>query len=193
MNHDNYFTNIHDFKFLLHTWSLSVLFLLYLIYKSGRPLHLTTVLMITSFVVQVITSNNTPLSFGFLFLRIWQFMVGTFVFNFEKKSDGIIMFGTSKKRLYFSILLLLVIVLLIPSNFSILRPIITVLTGLLIYYGDAIESKNFLTKLVAFVGDISYSIYLLHWPIIVLIKYHLIYHYQGLIFVYFTSYKHLHP
>uniref|UniRef100_A0A8R1HKQ9 HTH_Tnp_Tc3_2 domain-containing protein n=1 Tax=Caenorhabditis japonica TaxID=281687 RepID=A0A8R1HKQ9_CAEJA len=67
----------------------------------------------------------------------------------------------SKNILLFSLISVISCPITLPP--SILRPLVTIFTGLLmlISQGNKILSNRFLT----YIGDVSYSLYLIHWPI----------------------------
>ncbi|EYC32677.1 hypothetical protein Y032_0002g1038 [Ancylostoma ceylanicum] len=56
----------------------------------------------------------------------------------------------------------------LPSH--ILRFSITALTAALIYFGSLQQVPLLANDAIAYVGDISYALYLFHWPVYVMVK-----------------------
>ena len=173
---------------LLHTWSLSIEEQFYLIvplfffiiFKFLKRKLLLVLLSITvlSFLVSVFLSVNSP-SFNFFILisRVWELSLGTIlsfldIFHPRKnKSDY------SNKLLTIISLLILLIYFFYISDQTYHPSVITLLPVLscffLIYYTG---SKNdFVTKILSakifvYLGFISYSLYLWHYPLLVYFK-----------------------
>ncbi|GMR60655.1 hypothetical protein PMAYCL1PPCAC_30850, partial [Pristionchus mayeri] len=131
--------------------------------------------------------------------RVWQFLIGTIFFELEvqlseeknvpndleklleeseeeeneeaKKKPGNIPYLTF---LSISFTLILIVLSIFPSllNGLINRPIVTILTGLLLLIGSQSQNALLSNHLFVYVGDLSYLIYLSHWPIIIFYKYH---------------------
>ncbi len=183
-----YFGGNDQLKPLLHTWSLSVeeqfylfyptfiLFALYIKKKINLSLiFFITLLMIISFIfwgyLNYIGGQNP--AFFLLPTRIWQFCLGGFFAllhfnkNFElKKNHNILIF-------------LSFLIVLIGLMFQIGKQIQTVLvslgTGVLIF--STLSKKNFIISILKTfifkkIGKISYSLYLYHWPVAVILIYY---------------------
>ncbi|AZA82153.1 hypothetical protein C1637_10015 [Chryseobacterium lactis] len=177
-----YFDQFSKFNFFLHTWSLSLEWQFYMVY----PLLLMTLkpiyqskrnrfnvfffgLIIVSFLLMLF-HNKTDNSFSFFlpYTRAWEMMIGGLAFLIKNnKVDKSI----RSKIVYSCIGILLFLVYFIdhdkfawPSYLTLLPVLFT--TVILIFN---IETPFFNNRIVKFFGDISYSLYLWHWPFYVLL------------------------
>ncbi|GMT36239.1 hypothetical protein PFISCL1PPCAC_27536, partial [Pristionchus fissidentatus] len=118
-------------------------------------------------------------SFGSLHARMWQFAIGHIVneycqlFTASDKADPEL--PVSSRLGSFTVTLGFIVLVLLPIKIedTFVRLFVSLLTGFLICCGSrksrfAVMSNKFLE----YMGDISYVVYLIHWPIIVLCKYH---------------------
>ncbi|CAB3409541.1 unnamed protein product [Caenorhabditis bovis] len=176
-----------------HTWSLSVeiqfYFIVPIIFILGTYLssHLIYYAIIGSISFVYYTISDDSVSFNSVFARIWQFLIGMCVYLYtdrkplaiptEDESEELILKedeeeispkrAKSQNSAFYQYILLLTMTylttypILIPADFT--RLIVTVCTGLLmcVSEGNAVLSNRFLT----YIGDFSYSLYLIHWPI----------------------------
>lgn len=184
-----YFWNVGDYFELsktlplLHLWSLAVEAQFYLlvpflfpILKKRRTLFLivlTTSLLLYFFLLSI----SPKTAFFFLPSRTWEFLIGAGVAWMQNTP-------ARPKPMTFALQtapLVLCLSLLIFVNseglsqslwIGLLNVGVTVLIGLAIRYGlpfKALQSRVF--RAVAVLGDYSYSIYLTHFPVIVLLVY----------------------
>ncbi len=179
---NNYFGAKSYEKSLLHTWSLSIEMQFYfvlplLIYLIPRRLYIGVfgigtllILIYTQYQINIL-SNKTGMYFSLL-ARSAEFAVGVLV-NFIPLSAR-----TSSKNK--NILALFAIVILISSAFMInenssfpgfLAIPACLATGLLIWIGDSKVNRVLETKSIVYIGTLSYSLYLWHWPILALYRY----------------------
>lgn len=185
-------TSSHE-KWLLHTWSLSVEWQFYIIYpviilslnkflkpeKTKIALLIFTALSLAHSVSY--TPQNPSFSYYSITTRAWEMLLGGLVFLFPIKMSN----TASKISNLFGLTLIIICYFLVseknpwPGHLAILPAIGT---WLII---QANLEKNWLTDNLLFqkIGTWSYSIYLWHWPIVVILNLFLldgIYIYIGL-------------
>ena len=175
-----YFGALDEYKTLLHFWSLglevqfyfffSIFLIIFFKYINRRNIFISVfILFVFSFVFNLVF-YNTVFNFFNLPGRLWEFSVGSLAFLLPQ----------SKKKNFLCFLFLIIIFIILFSNFQELRllklPCIVLVSGFLIYYGNVINDKDLIinNKIFQFFGKISYSLYLIHWPIIVFYKYYII-------------------
>lgn len=180
-----YFDAVSETKPLLHTWSLAVEeqfyliwpFLLVLLSSFGKK-QLIMLFLVLSAVTSVVFSsinsdNNVALSFFMLPFRVFEFSIGALVLWVEH-------FDLRKKYTY-EILALIGLAMIVSSvmlfsktmafpGYIALIP--TIGTALVIFASNKSKIGGILRgKVLVSVGLVSYSLYLVHWPIIVFYKY----------------------
>lgn len=178
-NESGYFGLENSFKPLLHTWSLSVeiqvyLFvplLLFFLYKTKYLFFFSSIIIIV--ILSVLLGEvfiNRPFVYFFPFFRLHEFLLGIFIFyylNFilNKKLDY--------KFSYIGVIIIIFssIFLNETKNFPGLNSLFPIMGILLIIASD--DKKNILlcNGVTQYIGNISYSLYLYHWPVIVAFKY----------------------
>lgn len=180
--------NSHE-KWLLHTWSLSVEWQFYLLLpliiwclskvcKSPRSLFNTLfVLSGIAFTVCVEKTFKTPENAFFLLkYRCWEMLVGVLVFLLPKAYPvSIKSIAAQKFGCLFSILSLAAIIFSI-SYFDQTTPwpgaaaaVPVLATGLLILLNQ--QYSIYQNAAITWLGSRSYSLYLWHWPLVVLLTY----------------------
>lgn len=183
----NYFGNNALYNPLMHFWTLSVEWQFYLIYpvaligtkrlmgrnRSKFGLSLIFVL-IASFYFLILFS--LPFAGGEYFLirfRIWEFLIGVMFCFLPRKALSPPCFRSS---LQVALFLTLILCMFTIDQYSKLPgPVLfvpTLATGLLIYFGpqDHLLANSF-SRIMAHIGDLSYSLYLWHWPIYIFLEY----------------------
>lgn len=174
-----YFDSASHEKWLLHTWSLSVEWQFYLIYPVcllavSRLTHFSRsrwfilVAAVASFGLSVYVTKVSPsTAFYVLPTRAWEMLAGGLVFCFPVKSPLI--------RRYlapFGIAMLLVTTFCL--NASVGWPgwlaLIPVVGACFVILADKTDSRILANALLQFLGKISYSVYLWHWPVVVLLN-----------------------
>jgi peptidoglycan/LPS O-acetylase OafA/YrhL len=176
----DYWGQAADKSFFLHTWSLSVEEQFYLIYpfvlilvhkyfkKFLIPLILITLISFGLFIYFV--NIKTKLVFYMLPFRIWELTMGGIITCLPKNDNS--------NKIYKNILPILGLILVFISyffadttiNYIAILPIVG--SFLIIYFssGNDILGKILSSKLFVHFGKLSYSLYLWHWPVIVLFK-----------------------
>ncbi len=182
-----YFDLSGIFKPLLHTWSLAVEIQFYLVWPL-LLLLLTTIknqtfptMLAIFFTAMLILSTalsigDPKLAFFMMYSRLWEFAIGAWVAVKVTKNNeqapspvsniwGAIAFAT-----------LLVSFFLIDNNMTLPAPgalIPAVATGVLIYLGarSTLTYRLLCLPALVWIGEISYSLYLVHWPLIVYLNY----------------------
>jgi peptidoglycan/LPS O-acetylase OafA/YrhL len=183
-NTPSYFDASADTNLFLHTWSLSVEWQFYLVYpfllllfnkifESNRTYKIVFIaLTLLLFAVSVIVSNyNASFSFYMLPTRSWEMLAGGIAFFAE---------GTIKNFLWRKLTAVAGYVLIIISFFilteSLLWPgVYTLLPVTGAFFVIIANYNNFIIlkqQAVQFIGRISYSLYLWHWPVYVIAQYY---------------------
>lgn len=178
-NESNYFDMDSYNKYLLHTWSLSVEWQFYLIY----PIFLFLISKVTSIesVKKIVTGFTIILfiygyysskqdnlsSYFFLQSRSWEMLLGGIAYFYPfkfKKSVKFIIYYTSLLLLFLSAIYIKQKDLW-PGYLSLFP---TISTYLII---SCSVKKNLLyNKILQYIGLRSYSVYLVHWPLLVFFK-----------------------
>ena len=172
-------------KPLLHTWSLSVEFQYYAVWppfiwflaKAKRTATIVAALAVAalmSFVACVYIQHiDAAASFFLTPFRIWEFDAGALVFLLERRR---LRNELTLEVLYFAGLILNVCCVvgydrdMLFPGWTALPPVIG--TALMIYAAPGARGSVFLDRWpVRYIGKISYSLYLVHWPILVFALY----------------------
>ena len=181
-----YFAGESGAQPLLHLWSIAVEIQFYLIW----PLVIRRIIKMKQYYIWIVLTSLFMVSYLFyievlafqslqnfylIFGRIWEFLLGSFIsligILFRKSNN-------SKSTFYSYIIMIAIIVLMIPTVNNFLKPKITdtilvTLSALLIYFITVRREKNYLlnNKLLVYLGNLSYSLYLWHWPVFYFGKY----------------------
>lgn len=175
-NDVSYFDYLY-FRPLLNFWSLGVELQFYvlfppLVFIARRSWVLLLSLTLGSFFVALVTSEIDPQSAFFLLpARLWEFMAGYYIvkgFSSTRKSDS---------RIGSVSLLALIVLIVIASDLQLestflLMAAVTLLGASVISNGIHLGApSNPLRRSLVTVGQYSYSIYLVHFPVIAFYNY----------------------
>jgi len=175
-----YFSPDTELMPLLHTWSLSVeeqfyLFLpliLYFLFKKAKQ-HTITILSVIaciSFILSIIiTRTDQPQSFYLLHTRAWELLAGSLL----ALSANRIRLNSVAAELVSAVGMLLVITPMFLLNASSLFPGLNALppvAGAVLFIAGTRSHQTIFGRLaslrpIVFIGLISYSLYLWHWPL----------------------------
>jgi peptidoglycan/LPS O-acetylase OafA/YrhL len=181
---------------LVHTWSLSVeeqiyiflpLILILILHNRSSLNRITAVVLgvisVLSFVSFLFPTILEPLytrggialssqiSFYSPIDRIWQFTVGGLAFLFQERYQKRI--SKISKGIHFLTVITVVIILFGPAhvNLKFSSIVASFFAVIVILFKSLDVLPNFLIQRLAWVGDRSYSIYLVHMPLLYLAKY----------------------
>ena len=187
-----YFSSALEFAPLLHTWSLSVeeqfyiVFPIFLMLLTKMNLRIAAIvaslilLGVASFLLsEWLLYKDSALSFFASPTRFWQFISGGLLVI-----TGVKCYSTWKANLIVSLSLACMAICFVSYNKYTLFPGINALPITLATVGIiyAHVKGGFLHAVLAnrvcqFIGNISYSLYLWHWPVIVFFKLQFLDHY----------------
>jgi peptidoglycan/LPS O-acetylase OafA/YrhL len=201
-NQSNYFDQVSDFKPFLHTWSLGIEMSFYLIWPIFLIFLIKYFNKIAKIVFKIFFIScsllfiHFILSKGLVFettifdnilhgkyisdtifylvpFRLFEFFFGSIIIFLPK-----IKFNYSIQVFFFVCGLFLIIISIFSLNSQTSFPSIFTIpvvlgTSLLIYFRETKNLNKILNnKIAIFFGLISYSLYLVHWPIISIFKYY---------------------
>ena len=177
-----YFDHEKLFKPLLHTWSLSVEIQFYLIWPfviilikkkfNTHFIFLISTILILSLVVSTMYTPRSASFFYFTGFRFYEFTFGSLLFFVTLNHDlkkNIFLFFTGIFIIFFSVFYFNS-TFSFPGFYSVLP---CVGAFLVIYSNFSNNSKNSIiaSPIIRFLGSRSYTIYMLHWPILIFYSY----------------------
>jgi len=175
----DYFDTESIVKPLLHTWSLSVEeqfymvwpLLIFLIFGRKQPLFIMAFIVISLLAAELTYSHSPSTVFYYFPFRIFEFAIGAMVGQFPSRQLNRI--ATNGLLLLAGLCVLASIYLTThetrnPGLLSLPLCIgVAVIIGL---FHPWMNADNYLTKVLVRVGLVSYSAYLIHWPLLVFYK-----------------------
>ncbi|UWM62654.1 acyltransferase family protein [Enterobacter sp. CP102] len=181
--HSSYFDPSSDLNFLLHTWSLSVEWQFYLIYplivlaikKCRLPVSLSILALFCLSLVYVALglSGTKEDLFYLLPTRAWEMLTGALVYIISTR--GVLTNFRHLSKLNIPGLLLILFSLFTVEGSQAwpgLATLIPVAGAALVILANNQNAYLIKNKTAQFIGTISYSWYLWHWPVVVLMRYY---------------------
>jgi peptidoglycan/LPS O-acetylase OafA/YrhL len=186
----DYFQISEDAQPFLHYWSLSLEeqfyitfppLLIFLFRKTKHSKKITLLIVITisllSFIFCIkLSFTNSTFAFYLLPSRSWELLVGSII--------ALGKFKIKSRSAYYSIqffglaLLIISVVVITEKNFPGYKSLLPVLGAAFLVTPSAGKSPvHFVLSLkpIVFIGKLSYSLYLWHWPVFSMVDYHLFY------------------
>jgi peptidoglycan/LPS O-acetylase OafA/YrhL len=181
-----YFDAASQQKWLLHTWSLSVEWQFYMLYpviisllwrvcNSERKLYWCLFLMVCiSLALSIIFSGSKPrVAFFLLPTRAWEMMFGGLVYMLKSKEINIKYPSSAIMVEILGFILFFVAVFTFKDgqawpSYTALIPVLGISLIIFANRNDSILTNS---KYFQYIGKISYSLYLWHWPVIVFITF----------------------
>jgi peptidoglycan/LPS O-acetylase OafA/YrhL len=181
-----YFESAAEGKPLLHVWSLSleeqyylVTPLLLLLLKPRFRTIVFSVALIASLACCVLfvtlpfsywripSMNSESMAFFLLPARAWELLAGSII------AWLMIRIPSASVHKIYKILALIIASLVVISPFDTVHPrgdaiIVVIATGAMLIGNSNWLPRNIITNLIAKIGDWSYSLYLVHWPLFAL-------------------------
>ncbi|MGM9709999.1 MAG: acyltransferase family protein [Prevotella sp.] len=177
----NYWDTSNDFKPLMHTWYIGVIFQFYLIFlliilsckkfsKSdfGKNLLITlSVIGVLSYTLYITPETTDASRFYMLPCRLFEFITGSIIAIVQKQR-----YNTDKASIIMSVSLILIMMfgLSSPNPNIIILSSVTILTAIAIYKIPknipSIIEHNFIYQSVVKCGQASYSLFIWHQVII---------------------------
>jgi len=186
--HLDYFSVSSELKPLLHTWSLGIeeqfyiLFPLFMLFskkiKDQKIIYWMVLFFIISFFISVspIGIHNPTANFFLPITRFWELLAGSLLAMSAKNiGHKNILFNN---LLSFLGLILIIIPIFLLDKYSIFpgyNALYPVIGTVLVIYSSSSKEKTYIANILSmqpirYIGLISYSVYLWHWPIIALSK-----------------------
>jgi len=179
---DGYFSTSSEFKPLLHIWSLSLEEQFYFIFPFlliffNKKVSLSFLLICISVLSFIILDNvnfdleKDSASFFWLPFRMYQFSIGSLgYYLLRSKLNSIVYkyFLLKKILILFSFIFLTLISSNFLNNFSLNQfflGLISSLSAVFIIICTSTTNKVMMNNFLRYIGKISYSLYLVHWPI----------------------------
>ncbi|MEO3680738.1 acyltransferase family protein [Shewanella vesiculosa] len=178
---------------LLHTWSLSVeeqyyllfpLILILFLKKSKNNLFLVLcILSLLSFCIAQYLSyikDYKSISYYFIFTRMGELLIGSLL-AVSTISLGLKQFKSNLLSIV-SLIIILFLFLFVDNSFifpGFIALLLCMPVAIIINSKDTVVNKLLSHKYLVYVGTLSYSLYLFHWPILAFYRYVFNFGYDG--------------
>lgn len=185
-----YFAAPSSLKPLLHTWSLSVeeqfyvvmpllLIVINLFVRKWLNWIILGFTILSTYLCILLTSTNPELSFFWPITRAWELLAGSMLALITSK-ESITPNKTIANLSSIAGLILLFFAYFYISEETLFPgaiALVPVLASVLLIYGGSVIQGNIIASIYSkvpfiYIGRISYSLYLVHWPIVVFYKYY---------------------
>ncbi|HGJ5856278.1 acyltransferase family protein [Arsenophonus nasoniae] len=174
-----YFDVAANEKILLHTWSLSVEWQFYILYPivvyllskrlsiSSLKKVIITCFLLSFFFSVFFTKYNPTFSYFMLYSRAWEIMIGGLAFLYPLTK-----FENHRNKLELSGLILIISSFFVISNKTLWPGYMAIFPVIGAYICIIANNKKSLLSNIFFqkIGMLSYSMYLIHWPILVFLN-----------------------
>ncbi|MEM9530681.1 MAG: acyltransferase family protein [Pseudomonadota bacterium] len=177
-----YWDAASELKPLLHTWSLGVEEQFYLIWPATlivlarfrTPAQMVLVflfLVVSLTACIVVTTSNQPAAFYLTPMRFWQFLLGALTLALWRQQPSASPLRRSTQWLGVVIIVLSTIVAADPSEFPGWVALLPSVGTAIVLFGISEHRNPLLCHGIArWLGKVSYSLYLVHWPVVSLYK-----------------------
>ncbi len=184
LQESGYFDVASQQKWLLHTWSLSVEWQFYLIYPlvlmaihrlwPGRKVLLAVHLLaiLGSFITcLVLTHRDSEIAFFLLQSRAWELLLGGVVFLLAGRADQWQRWCRQMEWVGFALILAAILFISTDLAWPGYWALVPTLGTCLVLLAARQDSGWTGTAVAQWLGARSYSIYLWHWPLVVILGY----------------------
>ncbi len=171
-----YFDTGSDFKPFLHTWSLAVEeqfyltwpLLLILLFKRNLLIWISIIGVMSLFAAEIMIDSAPSAVFYLMPFRVFEFAIGAILVFLERSQYR---FNHVNLLVFLSSLIVVVLFSYYQENSRmpglVVLPLLLATALLIALQAPFLNSDAWLVKSFAWVGRVSYSLYLVHWPIIV--------------------------